>query len=256
VIVDCRSLGRLARAAGLVWRRRLLAAATLALTLGHGGGLHAAEWAELASAERQVLAPLAKAWPALDEPQRKRWRALASRWSTLPAAEQWRLTARMQEWAELTPAARAAARLQFQEASRLPADSRHLAWQAYQSLSEEERRELAGKPRPAAPAAATAPADAARAGGKDNWVSPTVPPRAQAAGASTRQVQPGASTVPMNRPALPPAPIQHGMPKIATSPGFVDRETLLPQRGPQGAAATPARAASAASAPRAASGRP
>lgn len=237
-------------------QRWLLAAATVLGVVAQPTAVHAAEWPELPSAEREVLAPLALAWPTLDEPQRKRWRALAARWSTLPAAEQWRLTARMQEWASLSPAARAAARLQFQEASRLPANSRHLAWQAYQSLSEAERRELAGQSRPAAPPVATPPAHAERAGAKDNWVSPTAPPRAQAAGASTRQVQPGASTVPMNRPALPPAPIQHGMPKIVTSPGFVDRETLLPQRGPQGAAATPARPASAASVPRAGSGRP
>lgn len=236
---------------------RWLVAAAIALAAAtQATALRAAEWPELPSTERQVLAPLAPAWPTLDETQRKRWRALAARWSTLPAAEQWRLTARMQEWARLSPAARAAARLQFQEASRLPADSRHLAWQAYQSLTEAERRALAEQSRPATLAVPTPPAAAERAGGKDNWVSPTAQPRAQAAGASTRQVQPGASTVPMNRPALPPAPIQHGMPKIVTSPGFVDRETLLPQRGPQGAAATPARPAPAASAPRAGAGRP
>ena len=241
------------------WRRPLLVAAAAVLMLVQGAPLQAADWGELAPAERAVLAPLSAAWPSIDEPQRARWRALAARWSTLPAAEQWRLTARMQEWASLSPDARAAARLQFQEASRLPADRRHLAWQAYQSLSEAERRELAGQarpPTPAAPSAATAPAGTDRPAGKDNWVSPVVPPRAQAAGASTRQAQPGASTIPMNRPALPPAPIQHGMPKIVTSPGFVDRETLLPRRGPQGAAATPARPASAASAVRSGTARP
>jgi hypothetical protein len=34
------------------------------------------------------------------------------------------------------------------------------------------------------------------------------------------------------------------MPKIAATPGFVNKSTLLPQRGPQGAAARPAPAAS------------
>jgi hypothetical protein len=51
----------------------------------------------------------------------------------------------------------------------------------------------------------------------------------------------------MNQTPLPPASIQHGLPKIAATPGFVDPATLLPRRGPQGAAvARNAQAASAA----------
>jgi hypothetical protein len=37
--------------------------------------------------------------------------------------------------------------------------------------------------------------------------------------------------------AQPPAHQQTGLPKIAATPGFVDPVTLLPRRGPQGAAA-------------------
>jgi hypothetical protein len=51
------------------------------------------------------------------------------------------------------------------------------------------------------------------------------------------QAKPGASTTLIGKPAAPPAHQQTGMPKIAASPGFVDRNTLLPLRGPQGAAA-------------------
>ena len=35
---------------------------------------------------------------------------------------------------------------------------------------------------------------------------------------------------------VPPAHQQTGLPKIAATPEFVDKATLLPQRGPQGAA--------------------
>src|SRR4029453_3048865 len=45
------------------------------------------------------------------------------------------------------------------------------------------------------------------------------------------------STTLMSRRPTPPAHQQTGLPKIAATPGFVDRSTLLPQRGPQGAAA-------------------
>jgi len=50
----------------------------------------------------------------------------------------------------------------------------------------------------------------------------------------------------MSQPATPPAHHQPGMPKIAATEGFVDRSTLLPQRGPQGAAMRGDSAASAA----------
>ena len=65
---------------------------------------------------------------------------------------------------------------------------------------------------------------------------------AQARGATTLvttgavQAQPGATTTSMAKRAAPPAHQQTGLPKIAASPGFVDKTTLLPKRGPQGAA--------------------
>jgi hypothetical protein len=57
-------------------------------------------------------------------------------------------------------------------------------------------------------------------------VSPTVVQRG--AGATTNLV---------SKPAAPPLHQQAGLPKVAATPGFVDRATLLPQRGAQGAAA-------------------
>jgi hypothetical protein len=50
------------------------------------------------------------------------------------------------------------------------------------------------------------------------------------------QATPGATTTTMSVRAVPPAHNQPGLPKIAATPGFVDPATLLPQRGPQGAA--------------------
>jgi hypothetical protein len=48
----------------------------------------------------------------------------------------------------------------------------------------------------------------------------------------------------MTARAAPPAHHQTGMPKIAATPGFVDPATLLPKRGPQGAAVRSAAASS------------
>ena len=50
------------------------------------------------------------------------------------------------------------------------------------------------------------------------------------------QGQPGATTTLMSKRPNPPSHQQPGLPKIAASPGFVDKATLLPQRGPQSAA--------------------
>jgi hypothetical protein len=47
------------------------------------------------------------------------------------------------------------------------------------------------------------------------------------------------------RERAPPVHQQTGLPKIAATPEFVNKATLLPQRGPQGAAARSAAAASA-----------
>ena len=41
---------------------------------------------------------------------------------------------------------------------------------------------------------------------------------------------------------MPPAHQPAGMPKIAATPEFVNRSTLLPKRGPQAAAVAPASA--------------
>ena len=58
------------------------------------------------------------------------------------------------------------------------------------------------------------------------------------------QAKPGATHAADHAAAAPPPPHQQpGMPKIAATSEFVDRKTLLPQRGPQSAGAEPRAAA-------------
>jgi hypothetical protein len=64
----------------------------------------------------------------------------------------------------------------------------------------------------------------------------TPTPNARAATPTAQQNRPGATTTPMTVKAQPPMHNQAGLPKIAALPGFVDPATLLPKRGPQGAA--------------------
>jgi len=224
-------------------------------------------WSRLSAAQRSALAPLQRDWAGIDGPRKTKWLEVAARFPGLPPLEQQRIHARMAEWARLTPAERGAARLQFQETrQQMGSDQRQERWQAYQALPESQRRELAlrahdtaataavGQPaRPATPAAAAArPQPVPR--GKDNTVTAQPASPVRSVTPVVVQVRPGATTTMVSTPAARPAHHQPGMSKIAASEGFVDPRTMLPRRGPQGAAVIasqpPARPASAASAAR------
>ena len=215
-----------------------LATAGWASAAGPNGS---ADWSKLTPAQKQVLAPLERDWGGIDAQRQSKWLEVASRFSTLPADERSRMQERMSEWARMTPTERSRARMQFQEAKQVSPTDREAKWQAYQALPEAERQALTQRAKPPAKTAAIAApvpssGTVADAVAKKNLVQATAAPRARAATPTAQQNRPGATTTPMNARALPPAHNQAGMPKIAATPGFVDRATLLPQRGPQGAA--------------------
>nr|WP_186329744.1 DUF3106 domain-containing protein [Variovorax boronicumulans] len=154
-------------------------------------------WAGLSNAQRQALKPLGPSWNTLGEGQRRKWIALARNFEKLPAEEQQKLHERMGEWVKLSAAERSRARLNFAETERLASEDKQAKWEAYQALSEEERRKLAEQaPRRALPGAATA-------------------------------VRP----IPRQRLAtMPIAPEnQRTMPRISTAPHLINPQTLLPQ---------------------------
>lgn len=221
--------------------RRRLASVTLTLAVGLAAlalpAWSADDWASLSPAQKQVLAPLQSQWAGIEAPQKAKWLEVAARFPSLPADERARIQERMAEWSRLTPAERSRARLQFQQSRQVQPDERQARWQAYQALSEGERRELALRAKPAPrPAPATEGAEAA---GKRNLVQPSAVPQPRAVSPTVAQAKPGATTQPMTaKTPLPPAHNQAGLPKIAATPGFVDQATLLPKRGPQGAAAS------------------
>ncbi|MBL0420555.1 DUF3106 domain-containing protein [Ramlibacter sp. AW1] len=116
-------------------------------------------WAELDATQRRALAPLAASWPRLSVSQKRKWLALAGNFEALSPEERSKLHSRMTEWAALTPQQRAHARLNFGEAQQVSPDERKSKWEAYQSLSAEEKRRLANdaKRRPPATAAPVRP---------------------------------------------------------------------------------------------------
>ncbi len=206
---------------------------------GLAGGSAGVAWSALTPVQMQVLAPLQKDWSAMDSQRRQKWLEVASRFGGLPAEEQDRIRERMVEWARMTPAQRAGARLVFQEARQLPADERRARWEAYRSLPAETRQALAQRATPAArlaPNLARTAAGAANPLPKRNLVQSSPEQAPKAVTPTLQQARPGATTTPMATRATPPLHQQTGLPKIAATPAFVDPATLLPRRGPQGAA--------------------
>ena len=202
-------------------------------------------WSELTPAQRAALKPLQAQWTGIEDARKRKWLDIAARFPRMAPEQQQRLRERMAEWAAMTPAQRNAARLQFETARLVPSDERQARWDAYQALPQEQRQALVEQAARRAPAVRTAPRpDPIQPEPKSNIVQPA------AGGALPRPVAPatvqanvGASTRPINQRPTPPRHQQPGLPKIAASPGFVDSATLLPQRGPQGAAADTPRAA-------------
>jgi Protein of unknown function (DUF3106) len=208
-------------------------------------------WAALTVAQQEALGPLKPEWATIDTARKEKWLDLAARMPSMSEAERSRIQQRMTEWVRMSPAERGRARLQFQEARQLSPSSRQEQWEAYQALPADKRQALAAKA--ASPAARKAPDSAvARPGAvpaaqdKRNIVTlAPANPKPKTVGPTVVQARPGATTSLINTPITPPAHHQAGLPKVNAKAGFVDPATLLPRRGPQGAAAVSTAPASA-----------
>ena len=174
-------------------------------------------WAELSTAQKLALYPLAERWATMSEVQKRRWLALAQTFASLPKDEQDKLHSRMTDWASLSAQQRSQARLNYAVTKRLAPDDKRAQWEAYQALSEEEKKLLAARaaPRPSGAATALRP------------VSPKklarVPAATAAQGTTPNlpKIPPVADTHP--RPALPvpqpPTPVET---RPATMPAAVE----------------------------------
>lgn len=191
-------------------------------------------WQDLKPDQQTLLKPLEREWAGIGAQHKRKWIEMSARFPTMQPAEQARIQERMSEWARMTPQQRSQARLNFQEAKQVPATDRQARWNAYQALSPEEKRRLAARATPSAGEGKTA---ARESQAKSNIVpNPALTARPKVIAPVVVQAGPGATTSPITKRPAPPVHQQTGLPKIAATPGFVDKATLLPQRGPQGAA--------------------
>ncbi|MBQ0934956.1 DUF3106 domain-containing protein [Ideonella paludis] len=227
------------------------------------------DWAGLTPSQQQVLQPLRPEWASMNDDRRQKWLEIAARFPSMTPENQQRVRDRMREWSRMTPQQRSEARLVFQQTKQVPEAQRQAQWEAYQALPPEKKAEFAARAKPAVTAAAASGATQAKAQSphqavrsaplaaqvqKSNVVvaPPTNTPIARAVAPTVVRSSTGATTSLITKPPASPTHQQAGLPKITANPGMVDRKTLLPQRGPQGAAiqptATAAIAASGASA--------
>lgn len=204
-------------------------------------------WASLTPSQRSALQPLQREWRSIGSDHKQKWLEIVAQFPAKSADERQRIQARMTEWAALTPEQRGNARLQFKQAQQLAPSNRQARWEAYQALPEAEKKELAARAAPA-PATGTpaklrgraADMDAMAPLGVQTKSNEVLPPdirrQARSVAPTVIQAPTGATTTLISKRPTPPAHQQAGLPKITASPNFVNPTTLLPKRGPQGAA--------------------
>ncbi|MPM49397.1 hypothetical protein SDC9_96126 [bioreactor metagenome] len=102
-------------------------------------------WGELSSSQRDALSPLATRWNQLSEGQKRHWLTLAANIDSMSEQEKEKLLGRMTEWSNLSAQQRSQARLNFAATNRLSPEDKLAQWEAYQALSEEEKKRLAAR---------------------------------------------------------------------------------------------------------------
>ena len=164
-------------------------------------------WPLLSAEQQRALQPLASTWDSLSEGQRRKWLEISRNYPSLSGADKARLHSRMSEWVALSAQERAKARLNFAATSELskeltPAEKK-AKWEAYQSLSPEEKKKFAesGAKTPQGAAPATRPV----AQRKLTTLAPTNDSSVKPSKVVPSSRSDEASTVPTESTTLPPS---------------------------------------------------
>lgn len=182
-------------------------------------------WGTLNTPQKLALYPLAERWAHISEAQKRRWLALAANFANLPEEEQAKFHARMTDWANLSAQQRNQARLNFAVTNRLAPDDKRAQWEAYQALSEAERRALAAQaaPRPKGAATALRPVPAAKlaqvpAATKATEANPGRPNAPKISPALVNNTPRMVVPVPVATPPAAPAPQAASSAAVETAP--------------------------------------
>jgi len=104
-------------------------------------------WSKLTPAQQKALQPLARSWDPLSAGQQRKWLEVSRNYHSLSDVDKANMHSRMAAWAALSNRERAEARLNFATTNELSheltAAEKKAKWDAYQSLSAEEKKKLA-----------------------------------------------------------------------------------------------------------------
>ncbi|MBU3606614.1 DUF3106 domain-containing protein [Polynucleobacter sp. MWH-Creno-3A4] len=114
-------------------------------------------WESLKPAQQQILNPLKDDWDYMLPDSRKKWTQVANIYPKMSEQDQQRLQSRMASWSNLSQKERRIARENYLSSLKFPAEKKAEAWSAYQKLSDEQKKKLAGVEAKKKPKAVNAP---------------------------------------------------------------------------------------------------
>ena len=100
-------------------------------------------WESLSPRQQMVLAPLEDDWDYMKPEIRKKWIQIANVYPKMSSADQQRLQSRMNSWSKLSQKDRRLARENYLSSLKFPSEKKAEAWNAYQQLSDEQKKKLA-----------------------------------------------------------------------------------------------------------------
>jgi hypothetical protein len=114
-------------------------------------------WEGLKPSQQKILAPLESDWDYMPPDSRKKWIQVSNIYPKMSAQDQERLQSRMASWSNLSQKERRLARDNYLGSLKFPAEKKAEAWNAYQKLSDDEKKKLAQSEAKKKPTAANAP---------------------------------------------------------------------------------------------------
>jgi len=106
-------------------------------------------WSKLTPQQKNALQPLARSWDSLSAGQQRKWLEVSRNYPSMSDVDKASMHSRMAEWGALSNRERAEARLNFATTTELVHEltpqEKKAKWEAYQSLSAEEKKKLADK---------------------------------------------------------------------------------------------------------------
>ena len=114
-------------------------------------------WEGLKPSQQKILAPLESDWDYMSPDSRKKWIQVSNIYPKMTTQDQERLQSRMTSWSNLSQKDRRLARDNYLSSLKFPAEKKAEAWNAYQKLSDDQKKKLAESEVKKKPTAANAP---------------------------------------------------------------------------------------------------